>query len=97
MGILNRTIYYDDSDGYIRWMDWATVTTTIGAAVEPFLVQRIGVGADPGDLANYEFDDQIARVDSIERIDSHKFARILSGGIDNPPVQGGNCLPRVGK
>lgn len=68
-GILQRTIFVDDSKGYVLWHDWAKVTTGIGGMVEPRCPVALrpfdGVAATAGRL---DPSDDIFRVDSIERM-----------------------------
>ncbi len=95
-GVVKRTIYYDDSKGYITWLDWAEIKTAVGMAVEPFIMQRFDLGDTHKEIANFEFDDQTVKIDAIERADVHTFNRMLSGGGDNPPLHGGYGMPRDG-
>jgi hypothetical protein len=94
MSILKRTIFYDDTGGFVRFRDWARVTTTLGAMMEPHVVNLRQV---PGiDFANFDPEDEIARVDLVQRIDAVKENTIFSW--DSPvPLHGGIQMPRVGK
>ena len=95
-GILNRTIFVDDSKGYVLWHDWAKVTTGIGAMVEPrcFFAQRPMDGTTSTG-SRIEKDDDIWRVDSIDRIAIGKEKMFLSDEKDMA-LHGGELWPRIG-
>lgn len=95
-GIKKRTVYYDDSTGVVRWADWARVTTGVGSMAEPYHINRIEVGDTHGEIFDFDFEDMIARIDEVKRIDLTQFPRMLSGG-SSPSVNGGYGMPRIGK
>ena len=93
MSILNRTVYYDTSRGISMFWDWATVTTTIGAMVEPFIVgEKFAF-----DVATVDFDpeDEIARMDIIRAMPLDKEQLVLSGGDGH--LHGGPTVTRIGR
>ncbi len=93
MSILQRSVYYDDTGGYITFWDWAKVTTTLGAMVEPFNVgQKFDFDADK---LHFDPEDEIARIDSIRIMDLNKQQRILSG--NDGHIHGGVLIPRTGR
>jgi len=93
--ILKRTIFIDDSDGYVRFHDWAVVITEMGAMFEPF--QHAGVKHSGGckqGLQNYNAKDAMCRIDRIERLPMGMGYRLIAGdGI----VTGGTQMPRSGR
>ena len=82
------------SDGtFIRPLNWALVTTSLGAMVEPFMPfaqHSMGTG-----WRNYDATDECVRVDEIQFVDADRHMLILSGS--NEQIHGGDLLPRVGK
>jgi hypothetical protein len=68
-GILRRTIFVDDSNGYVVFHDWAKVTTGLGTMVEPRCVfaQR-PFGGVSVNASKVDPTDDINRVDALERI-----------------------------
>jgi len=95
MSILSRTVYYDQTGGFVRWRDWAKVITTLGTMFEPF---NVNARHSPDvDVVNFDPEDEFTRIDDMRRIDSTQEQRIFSGGSDNPPVMGGVHMPRVGR
>ena len=91
MSILNRTAYYDDTDGVVRFWDWASVDTTLGGMVEPF-VANSRAGRD-GDIV-FDPEDVISKITSIERRSIDKEQLVLSGG---GHLHGGYQLSRSGR
>lgn len=91
--ILKRTVFYDDTDGYVRFRDWARVITNQGTMHEPFIVNNRFIGNE--DFDDFDPEDEMARIDEIRRIDALKENNIYSGGGD--VVNGGVHMPRVGK
>lgn len=92
MSILKRDVFYDDAKGFITFWDWAKVTTTLGAMVEPFVVGQKFV-ADV-DKADFDPEDEISRIDSIRIMDLNKEQLILSGG---GHIHGGSLIPVLGR
>jgi len=93
MSIQSRTVYHDDSRGISMFWDWATVTTTLGAMVEPFIVgEKFAF-----DVATVDFDpeDEIARMDIIRSMPLDKEQLILSGGTGH--LHGGVTVTRTGR
>lgn len=92
MSILKRTVYFDDSCGFVRLWDWALCTTTLGTMAEPFM---------PNDRyafqAQREFDptDEIARIDYVQAYPIDKHMLELSGGVNQ--LNGGTQNPRIGR
>ena len=78
MSILQRACFYDDTRGFITFWDWAKVTTTLGAMVEPF-TPGLKFAKDV-DKADFDPEDEIARIDSIRIMDLNREQTILSGG-----------------
>jgi len=94
MSILNRTVYYDNTNGRAMFWDWAKVTTTLGTMVEPFI---------PGarhelhmDFENFDPDDEVNRIDDIRSMPIAKSQLILSGAGDQH-LMGGVQSPRTGR
>ena len=93
MSILNRTVYYDNTNGRAMFWDWAKVTTTLGSMAEPFIPgQRWDVNQDFEPL---DPDDEINRIDEIRALPIDKSQLILSGGDDY--LTGGVQSPRTGR
>lgn len=92
MSIKKREVFYDDTGGYVRFWDWALVTTTLGAMAEPFLPNDRHL---PGKFSQFDPTDEIARIDDIRAssIDTHLQA--LSGGVH--ALNGGTLHPRDGR
>jgi len=94
MSILHRTIYFDkpSSDGICRFVDWATVTTTLGAMVEPFTPnQRYSFGP----FQDFDATDEVERVDNIRAIPDGNDFHFLCG--DAMQLHGGVQMPKVGR
>lgn len=91
-GILRRTIYIDDSKGYVRWFDVAKVETQIGSMWEgytPFPYH----GEMP---ATIDDTDMIRRVDVIERFDYGRYYRLCNNDTEQT-MHGGVGYPRAKK
>jgi hypothetical protein len=92
MSIKKREVFYDNTGGYVRFWDWALVTTTLGVMAEPFL---------PNDRHQFgpfdQFDptDEIARIDDIRASSIDTQLQALSGGVH--AINGGAQLPRDGR
>jgi hypothetical protein len=93
MSILKREVFYDDTGGYIRFWDWALVTTTLGTMAEPFSPnERRLVGEDIG---QYDPTDAMSRMDSIRASSIDTQLLTLSGG--RHQLHGGALMPRTGR
>ena len=90
--ILKREVYFDTAGGYVRFWDWAIVTTTLGSMAEPFTPDSQYAFAP-----QREFDptDDCARIDTIRAGDIDKSLLFLSGGVT--ALNGGTLCPRVGR
>lgn len=93
MSILKREVYFDNTGGYVRFFDWAIVTTTLGSMVEPFLPNS---RTNRGNFIDFDPTDEIARIDSMEAASSDKQQLLLSGGGPHH-INGGVMMPRVGR
>jgi hypothetical protein len=92
MSILKRSVFYDNTGGIARFWDWAVVTTTLGAMVEPF---SPNVRHSPGNsVLDFDPTDEIARIDSIRAAPRDKSKLMLSGG--EHVLNGGDIHPRTG-
>lgn len=91
--IYKRTVYYDTTGGVVRFTGWATVVTAVGQCVEPFLPAFYPFD---GAVENFDFKDDIGRIDEMQRVDVHKLNRILSGGEKSIALNGGIHNPRIG-
>lgn len=92
MSIQKRTVFYDDATGVVRFNDWALVTTTLGTMAEPFSGQERRM--EDTNFTNFDFTDEINRIDEIRQMDIHKSMIQLSGG--DAQIHGGTLMPRVG-
>lgn len=92
-GITKRTAYYYVKDGIVRFLDWATVITDLGTMVEPFQLNKRHSTGTP--IIEFEADDQIARIDGMERISFDHHRLILGHG--DPSLHGGVQIPRDGQ
>ena len=92
MSILKRDVFYDDSRGKIMFWDWAKVTTTLGAMVEPFIVGQKFV--TDVDTADFDPEDMMSRIDSIRIMDLNKEQLILS---TDPHLHGGSTISSTGR
>jgi hypothetical protein len=90
MSIQKRTVFFDDTGGFVRFSDWALVTTTLGTMAEPFLPNsRHMLDVD---FSEFDPTDPIARVDEIRQISVDVQMHALSGG--DHALNGGYQLPR---
>ena len=92
-GIIRRTVYYYVKNDVTRFLDWATVTTGLGEMVEPFQANRRHTVNT--NIIDWDPEDQIARIDGMERIDYNSHHLILGHG--NAPLHGGVLVPRDGQ
>jgi hypothetical protein len=91
-GILRRTIYIDDSKGYVRWFDVAKVETGLGTMWEgwtPFAYHE-------GMPATIDDTDMMRKVDKIERFDYRRYYRLCMNDVEQT-VGGGVGYPRTHK
>jgi hypothetical protein len=97
-GILRRTVFYDDSDGYVRPFDFNLVMTAVGACMEPnfAILPRTcfcqGKAADTLGKQEYDPTDEINRVDEIKPFSLDKQMLICG-----EQVHGGTLLPKTGR
>ncbi len=93
MSITNRTALYDFTGGYVRFWDWAEVTTTLGAMAEPFFANE----RHSNDTPTIEFDptDEIAMINEMKARPIDESMLYLSGGLHQ--LHGGYQMPRDGK
>lgn len=91
MSIQRRTVFYDVINNIVRFHDWATVTTTLGAMMEPHNIQQVHHHDEAVSTPNFDYTDEINRIDKLEQMDSHRFVRLSGEG-----TIGGNMNPRLG-
>lgn len=93
MSINNRTVFYDNTGGIVRFWDWASVDTTLGAMAEPFMVNA----RRSNDTPTIEFDpaDEIAKITEIRSAPIDISMLVLSRGQDS--LHGGYQIPRDGR
>ncbi len=94
MSIQRRTVFYDLTDGIVRFWDWALVTTTLGTMAEPFNANA----RHQLDTPAIEFDptDEMCRIDEIRAVPSDFQSKFMSGGSDTV-LSGGVLIPRDGR
>ena len=92
MSIQKRSMFYDDTGGYVLFWDWALVTTTLGTMAEPFLPND---RHQFGPFDNFDPTDEIARIDDLRASSIDKQLLTLSGG--QHQLHGGPQLPRDGR
>ena len=91
MSILNRTVFYDFTNGQVRFWDWASVTTTLGSMAEPFLPNdRHGFAQ----FRNFDPADEIAVINEVRACPVDIQQQTLSGGYH---LHGGPLVPRNGR
>lgn len=93
MSILKRTVLYDNTDGIVRFWDWALVTTTLGTMAEPFVANARHLLQQ--DFAQFDPTDEIARIDDMRESSIDISLLALSGG--DGVLNGGAQLPRDGR
>ena len=95
-GILKRTVLFEKKgNGVYRFSDWAIATTEIGACYEPFCCWGLRSGIN-GDVSNFDWTDEMSRIDHMQNIDLDKEKRFLSDGT-SPSFMGGTLMPRNGR
>lgn len=93
MSIQKRTVFFDYTDGVVRFWDWAQVKTTLGTMVEPFTP---GVRYDFSAQLEYDPTDEIARIDEMRALDVDKSGIVLSSNTVQV-LHGGITMPRDGR
>jgi len=93
MSILKREVLYSTKGNQVKFLDWALVTTTLGACAEPFDINERGSGLN-ADSKDYDPSDPIVKVDALVEVEDEGDAKKhLSGG--GSQLNGGNLHPRV--
>jgi|GEM_PF-6489991 len=96
--IKRRTIfvYVDEKNGdkFYKFWDWARVTTGLGTMAEPF---QVGQKYPHNTCLAQEYDpeDEMVRIDNIEIAEPEP--RLLGGLGEDPPLNGGTLMTRVGR
>lgn len=93
MSILKRTVFYSSKGGQIKFLDWASTMTTLGACAEPFMMNDRG--ADNVTMADFDPSDMMAKVDEMHRVDDEDMTKRSLSSQEEPPLNGGNMSPRV--
>ena len=93
MSIQRRAVFYDNTNGIVRFWDWALVTTTLGTMAEPFLPNARH--SPDADFGQFDPTDEIARIDDIRASSIDTSLLTLSGG--EHQLHGGAQLPRDGR
>lgn len=89
MSIKKRSVFYDDTNGIVRFWDWAIVNTSLGTMVEPFLPnERHKIDG----VSEFDPTDIISRIDDIRASSVDTQYKTLSGG--EHALHGGYQLPR---
>lgn len=95
--ILNRTVFVEKGSGVgtvHRFAEFARVTTPLGHMVEPFIVgDKLSTNTP---IQQHDDTDEMCRIDDIQYVDLDKLPSMLGDGTD-PPLHGGNQLPRTGR
>lgn len=90
--ILNRTVFYNETNGIKSFWDWSLTTTNLGVMAEPFIVNdRIG----RAHIIEFDATDECSRIDEIRAMPIDAQQLVLSGGTDH--LHGGATLSRTGK
>lgn len=76
-----------------RPCDWALCRTTLGTMVEPHTMFSRKSTDTP--TANYDYSDEMCRVDDIIHVSVDTLGRILSAG--NDIFHGGVLIPKTGR
>ena len=87
-GITKRTVFFDDSKGYTKFLDWALVMTDLGPMWEPFQFRKFAMG-NAADVAT----DMMAKVDEIKPMLEDKFHQIMSND-SGAALMGGKLFPK---
>lgn len=91
MGVIKkRTVFYDDSDGYVRFHDFARVETELGTGVEIFHT----IGQREGD--NLDWTEDCQRIDEMKNLSLDRpYDYIVDPS--GTPLHGGVCNGRNGR
>ena len=89
--ILKRTVFYDNTGGYVRFWDWALTTTSLGTMAEPFVANFRNTDAP---VNNFDPTEEMTRIDEMKEADIGQQQLLLSGGYH---YHGGYQLPRIGR
>ena len=91
MAILKRTIYIDQSKSYVKFGDWAMVTTSLGNMAEPFQFPGLKHTNDTN-FSNYAYDNEMSMINMIKPYSNDIMPSFLSGGArpNESPTIGGN-------
>jgi hypothetical protein len=93
MSIINRTVFYDNTGGVVRFWDWALVTTNLGTMAEPFNANmRVAVNTP---VVEFDPTDEFVRIDEMRAMPIDASMLYLSGG--SMQLHGGYQMPRDGK
>ena len=92
MSIQKRSVFFDDTGGYVRFWDWSLCTTTLGTMAEPFMPNDRHL---PGKFGQFDPTDEISRIDELRAASVDKQLLTLSGGLHQ--LNGGYQLPREGR
>jgi hypothetical protein len=87
-----RTVFVDDSDGIVRFHDWALVVTDLGEMLEPFSpLARFERNTLAG-LSDWDWTEPMCRIDRIQRFSLDRGLQILGD-----TMTGGTLMPRAGR
>ena len=96
--VQKRTVFYDNSDGYVRFYDWAIVDVTgFGVMAEPFNVFPFGIGRPHAtDRPNVDSTDPCRMITSMQQASMDKHLIMTSFG-NTAVIHGGIQYPRTGR
>jgi len=88
MSILKRQIFLDGANRQVRFFDWALVTTTLGAMMEPRNWNQVPSGGK-----EYDPEDELSRIDEVGSVDilRQMFSFMGAGEV----IHGGNQYPQA--
>lgn len=92
MSIRKRVVFYDNTRGFVRFWDWALVTTSLGTMAELFQPGLRFATATPHQ--EYDPEDPMARIDEMRAVDRNEMQRVLGGGDHH--LMGGVSSPLTG-
>lgn len=91
--ILRRTVFIDQSDGFVRFHDWALVTMQGATYMEPFMFPGAKWNPNTKDgYVNYDATDAQCRIDEIKGFSLDKSNLMYGDG-----CIGGRLMPRAGR
>lgn len=91
--VLKRVMYIDNSDGFVRFHDWALVNTELGMMLEPFCYPGVKWQHNStGGLLDYDAKESMHRIDEMQTYSLDRGLQILGD-----TVIGGTLMPRVGR